>query len=533
MTLSLTCPECRGRLKVADNLAGKKVKCPKCAAVFPAPAPVGAEAPPSQPESVTPNVPPRAEAEEGQIESPRVARDIRQDPAAEVASTLIPYKNARALIAYYLGVFSFIPCAGNVLGPAALVLGILGLRFVKAHPTAKGTGHAIAGIVMGGLTTLVYWGLTTVVVVMGGVAALTAKNPGRPAAAQQPAPAKQGNPQAAVDPGNPAPKDINLGQPLFSADRDLVNLNHKLNIPNEPGRVAALRAGSKINAIAFSRDGETLAVANQADVKLWRLATGQSRTIPVIARSLAFSPDGRHLAVVQAGQASTIEIYDAQTSKLERKVFEGTPEVVPERMMFSPDGGLLIASAKSTFKVWDTATWQERPHDFKDPELAQVLAFTFDRDGKALYVVMKAGVLVVDPVAMKEKYWVKGPPVGTAAIALSPDGNTLVTGAFWGDLDVWDMAMRKHARRLEGARGRAHSLVFSPDGKVLVSAAIPDGTVRLADVTTGKEITSRKAEEGKQLTAFAASPDGKTPVSGSEGGLVKVWDLTLLRGPIK
>src|SRR5579872_57358 len=173
MTLSLTCPVCGGELRVADNLAGKNVKCPKCAAVI-------AGARPSQTESITPNAPRQAEADEDMIELPRVARNIRQDPTTEAVSTLIPYKNARALIAYYLGVFSFIPCAGHLLGPAALILGILGLRRVKAHPTAKGTGHAIAGIVMGSLTTLGYWGLTVLILVMGGVAALTTKSTGPP-----------------------------------------------------------------------------------------------------------------------------------------------------------------------------------------------------------------------------------------------------------------------------------------------------------------------------------------------------------------
>jgi len=72
----------------------------------------------------------------------------------DVVSTLIPYKNVRALVAYYLGVFSLIPCVGLVLGPAALILGILGISYVNKHPTAKGTGHAIAGIVLGGLTSL-------------------------------------------------------------------------------------------------------------------------------------------------------------------------------------------------------------------------------------------------------------------------------------------------------------------------------------------------------------------------------------------
>ena len=37
---------------------------------------------------------------------------------------MIPYKNVPALIAYYLGIFSFIP----LFGLAAFILGIMGLR---------------------------------------------------------------------------------------------------------------------------------------------------------------------------------------------------------------------------------------------------------------------------------------------------------------------------------------------------------------------------------------------------------------------
>jgi hypothetical protein len=72
--------------------------------------------------------------------------------------TFIPYKNPLGLIAYYLGVFAVIPCAGLLLGPAALVLGILGIRYRNKHPTAGGLGHAITGVVLGSLTTLANWG---------------------------------------------------------------------------------------------------------------------------------------------------------------------------------------------------------------------------------------------------------------------------------------------------------------------------------------------------------------------------------------
>jgi hypothetical protein len=72
---------------------------------------------------------------------------------------LIPYKNAPALIAYYLAVFSLIPCFGLPLGIGAVAMGVMGLRKRKENPAISGTAHAWIGIVLGGLMTLVWGGL--------------------------------------------------------------------------------------------------------------------------------------------------------------------------------------------------------------------------------------------------------------------------------------------------------------------------------------------------------------------------------------
>jgi hypothetical protein len=73
---------------------------------------------------------------------------VAPDNAAEF---FVPYKNGYAIAAYYLGVFSFIPGIGILLGIPALVLGLKGRRLALEHPQARGKIHAWVGIIMGSL----------------------------------------------------------------------------------------------------------------------------------------------------------------------------------------------------------------------------------------------------------------------------------------------------------------------------------------------------------------------------------------------
>src|SRR5690349_5342595 len=66
--------------------------------------------------------PPRPKEEKEYDEDYGPDRFRKQD----VTGGLIPYRNPRALTGYYLGVFSLIPCVSLFLGPAALILGLLG-----------------------------------------------------------------------------------------------------------------------------------------------------------------------------------------------------------------------------------------------------------------------------------------------------------------------------------------------------------------------------------------------------------------------
>ena len=109
----------------------------------------------------------RRRRDDDEDERPRRKRRRSDEDDDESDSTggVIPYKNGKALAAYYCGVFSLIPGLGCVLGVVAIVLGVLGLQYASQHPRARGKGHAVTGIVLG---------LVGPFVVMGVIAAVLA-----------------------------------------------------------------------------------------------------------------------------------------------------------------------------------------------------------------------------------------------------------------------------------------------------------------------------------------------------------------------
>ena len=83
---------------------------------------------------------------------------------------LIPVKNPKALVAYYLAVASLFPFFGFPIGLAAFGFGIAGLKARKKNPEVKGAAHAWIGIGCGGLFAII-WGAA---IVLGVIAIINA-----------------------------------------------------------------------------------------------------------------------------------------------------------------------------------------------------------------------------------------------------------------------------------------------------------------------------------------------------------------------
>ncbi|WP_204041147.1 WD40 repeat domain-containing protein [Acrocarpospora phusangensis] len=111
------------------------------------------------------------------------------------------------------------------------------------------------------------------------------------------------------------------------------------------------------------------------------------------------------------------------------------------------------------------------------------------------------------------------------AVATSPDGRQFATASA-GAICLWDAATRRRLREpLTGHTGRVNTLVYSPDGRRLLSGG-DDHTIRSWDTATG-EPGDLNLAQASGISALAFDPrDPNRLATGTENGTVRLWDLT-------
>jgi dipeptidyl aminopeptidase/acylaminoacyl peptidase len=523
MPISISCPSCNATLKLPDAAAGKKAKCPKCSAEFT----VDAAAPAAPVETVqpepsrAPEAPPRRpRRDDRDWDDDDVDRRIRRrDDDDGGISTLIPTKNPKALAAYYCGVFSIIPCLGLVLGPIALVLGILGLRYVKANPSAKGTGHSIAGIILGGLTTLANWG--TVIFFVVGLAWSAYSSPKPTPGGPSPGPRLEFD----------KPMEIVQPKPLFAENADLINPMRKWEFAPEPGERAVIQvSNSEVFRVAFSPDGTHLAAATgDGNVEIWELANAKRQTLKKQATSISFSPDGKQLALGYEGPALVVAVYDWASGQPVQTVYNVKPTEGAQAVTYSPDGGTLAAITGETVRLWEVGSWREKPV-YKTPGFRST-SLAFSPDGKTLAVPAPGNLVRLwDIDGGKEKGTLKGHDNFVTAVAFRSDGKHIASTSADTTVKIWDLDQNKVQFSSKAHGGGATCVAFSPNGKLLASGG-RDSMIRLWDVATSAALGARKGHpHGNAINSLAFSPDGQTLVSASHG-IIKAWDVDKMLGP--
>lgn len=297
----------------------------------------------------------------------------------------------------------------------------------------------------------------------------------------------------------------------------------------EVRKISFHRPGKEPTPLCFSPDGKTLAFAAwqrlerkhakgttvmQAHaVALLDLETGKEirKMGPLIGRlkAASFSPDGKVITAMNDEQQSgpgrsknevgRIQGWETATGK---RLFDFPAPASSSDfwggagtlLAFAPDGKTLAAASGSSLHLWDLTRGRE---NLEKPETHQSK-------------VMR--------------------------VAFSPDGRTVATGSSDQTLALWDAATGKQRLLLRGHEGEVWDVAFSPDGKLLASASHHmEQAVRLWDVAAGKEIrrfevpsppTGDGGSFWSVVTWISFTENGKTLAACGNDGTIRLWDVT-------
>ncbi len=262
-------------------------------------------------------------------------------------------------------------------------------------------------------------------------------------------------------------------------------------------------SGDAIYSMAVRHDEQVAAVGSVDGVHLINLQTGDGMQrfshLGGMTMSVAFSPDATTLF---AGFEDSTIIQWQIASGEEVRRFEGhTATAINENVLFqsilnlavSPDGRHFVSTAEDrSMIVWDINTGEV----VRQVEVCSgtINGVTYSPDGR--YMAAGFGALKEPLRAM--------------------------CGEVDHSIHLWNAETGELVRQLVGHEEAVATVIFSPDGRWLVSGSV-DETVRLWDVETGQERRRFVGHTGS-VTHIDISADGRYIVSGSVDGFVHVWD---------
>lgn len=194
-------------------------------------------------------------------------------------------------------------------------------------------------------------------------------------------------------------------------------------------------------------------------------------------RSVAFSPDGKHLAVAtgEPKQHGAITLWEAASRK---QIWKHTENCGVGAVAFAPDGRTLaIAVYENAAKLLDSGTG-------------------------AVKAVLKH-------------------PKEVRGVAFSPDGTQLATACWDKLVRVWDVNTKAEKVVCTGHRDRLFGVCFSPDGKFLLSVGGNDGA-KLWDAAAGIE---KRTFKHYYMPCAVFIPDGQWVLTGSYDGTTRLWSV--------
>lgn len=291
-----------------------------------------------------------------------------------------------------------------------------------------------------------------------------------------------------------------------------------------------------IYCVAFSSKGFIAAGADDNSITLWDSSMScqicRLEGHPGKLRALAFSPNGKYLAVASA---RTLRIWDVDTQPEKSHDIEHDNSYI-RSVSFSWNGELLATGADDMrIRIWDS--WQEAKSD--NCPLIILKGHTDEVNSVAFSPEARAGYLASGSDDKTSKIWaLQGKekpqciltltshnPVNS--VSFSPNGLWLVSGRDDGVIDIWDTVKGDKLETMSTNTSSIQSIAFSPTGAYLASASSDHG-VYLWDVVN-KNVTKDTYIEStgvnEPVSELVIAPDGKTIATGHMDGRIALWKI--------
>jgi WD40 repeat protein/tetratricopeptide (TPR) repeat protein len=340
--------------------------------------------------------------------------------------------------------------------------------------------------------------------------------------------------------------------------------------------------GNPLVDAAFSPDGKLIAGTGACSdprrkaAVMWDATSGKELVVLAESEnftSIAFSPDGRHIAagctdrtvriweisgkewrrltdfkefpfVLYRPDGTLFTVSDGVLQSWQRDVPVAVLNGLDGEAVFSPDGCRLASVSKEgRAMVWNAVGVNNRAASLRNSEIIlPVTPGAYSPDGKIKIHAYGKNLVISDPAIGKELRKLESSTLtpgyfgsGFEEVAFSPDGKRFASGSPDNSIRVWDTFSGSEIATLKGDKAKLTSIVFSPDGKRIVSGSHRtrvvgeieepgENTIRVWEAANGENISTFDALES--VTCMSLSPDGKRIATGSNSSVLRIWNIS-------
>ena len=155
---------------------------------------------------------------------------------------------------------------------------------------------------------------------------------------------------------------------------------------------------------------------------------------------------------------------------------------------------------------------------------AEVWALAFSPDGTLLATgARKGSLMLIDCQTKQLRHKLQGHGSAVRSVAFSPDSRFVASGSYDCSIRVWLTGSGAAYRTLRGHRSEIMAVAISANGKLLASGSL-DAKVQLWDLASGNLVNTLTGHDDVVLS-LAFSPNGRVLASGSSDRTVRIWDL--------